>query len=376
MKSYTFGYLFVRLNIVLAILVVIGGVLLSAFLFFQAQSESAASTYSESEVLSGRLRDLQDTLLQTQFRIAQFRHATAYPPEYDAGNAKPEFQGQYVNGSDFIALHKTLRQVDASRQAIKSYLIAQFEISVQTIRNTLLAHASQIREETMGTANQQSTPPPSMSSGADAVPDDSRLFSTALKNEDLDARRTFLQNARQLLSVLESVSENSQNKSVLGASIIEIDNLSGLLPQPVEVQAESGPPIQGSSTPPPPRLNAEKVADQLLQIQSGVDEAMTSAWTLDEKYEEALDAYSTESDKCKSAERQVRGIWRESAFAITKTIIASVCVAFGLMVLADLTKAILDTAASTGVVGAAYSAANFPEDSETGPSGDVPNDPE
>jgi hypothetical protein len=101
-------------------------------------------------------------------------------------------------------------------------------------------------------------------------------------------------------------------------------------------------------------LNAERVAAQLSALRLGVKDVVLSSWALDEAYEKALEAFSGERDRCVQAELQAKRVWRAGIADIVRALIASLAIAFVLMVTADITKAVLDNAENTAVIAAAH----------------------
>jgi len=353
MKPYTFGYLFVRLNKTLAILTVICGLGLLVLLYFQHSFEAEAAAYSSSDVLELRLQNLKSASDQAEFRIKKFLNVQAFPAGYEAANSTPEFQSHYTNTSSFEQLHQNLFLVNAARKAAKTFLTKEFDNSLNDIRSKLLAHAHQLDaslpQQPVNTAS------PSRTISATQTQAQDELFSSLSKDE-IEGRKTVLSEAIEILHVLESAAESNENKAVLGRSIDEVSRFTDLLPAILEVEAKQDSPADVPDQPVKKVFNAQKVALQLAQIQTEVDDAVTSAWAVDEAYDKATESYAEEFTKCRDAEHQVKRVWRDCAMRIVEALICSIGLAFALMVLADLTKAILDTAASGATVAAAYTA--------------------
>ncbi|HEX4084804.1 MAG TPA: hypothetical protein VHY22_07835 [Chthoniobacteraceae bacterium] len=338
MKSYTFGYLFVRLNKALAIFTVLCGLGASGLLYLRDSFEVQSLAYVPNDTVPLRLQDLSNALDQTQSKINIGFKGT------------PTFQSQYSNSLDFQQLHGSLSIIGGEIHTAKTMLTKEFDDSVDTIRSKLLAHVNQLNASVA-----QPTPQaPSVSRPALSVNHPDQLFSQSLSKDDIDGRKAVFSTAVEFFRVLESAAEDPENKAVLSKTGSEVEGFANLLPVYVETDLDQNNSSETPETAPKKIFNAEKVAIQLGQLQSQVDEAITSSWSADDALEKATEIYTEESAKCRESEHQIRRVWRDFAVSVGESIAFAVVLAFALMVLADLTKAILDTAANGSIVASAY----------------------
>ena len=98
------------------------------------------------------------------------------------------------------------------------------------------------------------------------------------------------------------------------------------------------------------QLNAEKVADQLEQLRSAVRQAVLSSWALDGAFDRVSELSLSEQNKCRSATLTTKGIWLSAFGQIGTGAVATAFVAFLILVMADLTQTLLDTATNTGTM--------------------------
>ena len=146
-----------------------------------------------------------------------------------------------------------------------------------------------------------------------------------------------------------------KNRAKLSDSVKRLDELKTLLPSrraaPTEVPQQYSP--QNPQVPlPEPRkvLNAEKVAEQLGQLRNSVRQAVLSSWALDDAFDQTQTLLTPQQDKCRSATLAVTRIWLSTFGLIAAGGIASAFIAFLILVMADLTQTLLDTATNTGVM--------------------------
>ncbi|HEY2801967.1 MAG TPA: hypothetical protein VGI85_15360, partial [Chthoniobacterales bacterium] len=92
-----------------------------------------------------------------------------------------------------------------------------------------------------------------------------------------------------------------------------------------------------------------KVANQLRAKRFQVRAAISSSWEFDEAFTQVSETASLESGKCRIASLAVKGIWLSFFGQIGLAVLATVLVAFLVLVFADLTQTLLDTATNTGL---------------------------
>ncbi|HVF22161.1 MAG TPA: hypothetical protein VM941_03765, partial [Pyrinomonadaceae bacterium] len=78
--------------------------------------------------------------------------------------------------------------------------------------------------------------------------------------------------------------------------------------------------------------------------------AVLSSWALDDAYEDAAEVAGSESNKCQASSLVENGIWLSAFGQMAMAIIAALFLAFLILVMADLTQTLLDTATNTGVM--------------------------
>ena len=360
MKKYFFGYLFVRIAKLLAVLTVLAGVGYALFKLEQASLSAQAASYQTSLPLRQSLSRLTETLRDARQLVAAFA-------EGNGGTAPAiqpvDFSGQSLRDNDDLArLAGGLDQADRQRQQLKETLVKRFEALLESIQAKLRAHAAEIAPAAPPTAGASTgvSAPAAATPRPTPVPTEEAetLYTGQMSNYDIQQRTTTLDRGKELLKVLESSAENPENRKTLTDSVAQLDALTHLLPAKAEAPAPSEPALpsnlsgRNSTAPAPPRreLNAEKVADQLARLRATVRQTMLTSWTVDGAYSQSAALAAEERGRCRLATLTVKGIWLAAFGQLGAALLVAVFAAFLVLVLADFMQTLLDTATNTGVV--------------------------
>lgn len=354
MKKYFFGYLFVRIAKILATIVVVAGVSFVILRYSQASVASASRAYQPSELLRRKVNDLKNVLSKTQELVSSFNGSNkSSTPRL----SRVYFPAVFNSNSDFDRLGRALSTVDQESQQLKQSVVTRFETLTNEIEQKLRSHAAAL-QPTPPPVRVASPPPSSPSPPSPAVvSQQDSLFSRNISPEELAARKSQLVDSREFLKVLETNAENADNKSKLAESAAQLDVLGKLLLLPHQEEATAAPQPQSVPLQAEPQVGqahrvvtAEKVADQMQQLRATVNRAITSSWALDDALTEVISVEDTEKQRCRVASLEQEGIWLTAAGQIGSGLIAAVLVGFLILVFADLTKTLLDTATHTGVI--------------------------
>jgi hypothetical protein len=352
-SKYFFGYLFVRIAKTIAVVSFLTGIAFGVLRYAQADSAAGSLRYRGNVGLTQQLDRLRDVFART------FRQVSASNPvPQSARISPPEFPRSIDNVDDFHQLLGQLQRVDANRNEMKEIIVGRFESLVLQIQQKLRAYAASLRPVA------RPSPSPFASSAAQATstpaimrreePED--LFSKRVDRSEVESRSSRLETIRTFLQEQQSQAQTSEGKKLFSDSITEIEALRKLLPIRTEapLEAEPTPPVRPpsvvSSEPEIPKpMHAEDVANQLEQYRTDVRESLLSLWALDEALDEATALASDEANKCQAATLAVRGIWLAAWGQIAMVFATAAFLAFLILVLADFTQALLDTATNTGI---------------------------
>jgi hypothetical protein len=84
-----------------------------------------------------------------------------------------------------------------------------------------------------------------------------------------------------------------------------------------------------------------------------VRESVLNSWAIDDAFDECSELVGSESNSCQAASLILNGIWLAAFAQMAVCLVASVFLAFLILVMADLTQTLLDTATNTGVMAGA-----------------------
>lgn len=355
MKRYFFGYLFVRIAKILAIIVVIAGISFAILRYSQASVASASRAYEPSEPLRRKVNDLESVFSRTQALVSSFNQSNkSSTPDL----SRVHFPAIPSSNSDFDRLGRALSSVDQESKQLKESVVNRFEMLTNEVEQKLRSHAAAL-QPTPPPVRVASPPPPSSTPLASpaVVPQDDSLFSRNISSEVIAARKSALIDSQEFLKVLETKAENADNKSKLAESAAQLEVLARLLLLPHREEATAAPQPQSIPLQAEPQVGqvhrvviAEKVADQVQQLRQTVSQAITSSWALDDALTEVISVEDEEKQRCRVASLEQEGIWLTAAGQIGSGLIAALLVGFLILVFADLTKTLLDTATYTGVI--------------------------
>ena len=348
MRSYFFGYLFVRLAKIIAVLILVCGVGGAAMRYFQGSLEAASVRYEAGRLLGSKLFALSQEWDHTNKLVAEFM-----------GRAPLKTTPLWISKvpdtvTEFETLARQLAVIQGERAAVKSALVLQFENLVIEIEKKLRAHASSLVEQQPPKPSQAAAEKPDAANSDE--PTTPKTLFAPLDRSELALRRDVFKESTDFLSVLRSSSENPDNEKILARAVNELENLERLLPATFEITPPRKTPKQeNDSTPPPaPKVNAERVADKLQQARSLVRAALLTEWAVDHALDEATTEADREQRRCLEADRALKRLWLSVGYSIVLVLLASIVTAFFILVLADLTQALLDAATNSAAVASAY----------------------
>lgn len=353
MRKYFFGYLFVKIAKLLAVLALVVGLGYLLWKYGQAHLAAESASYRSSDFLQSQLAMLASVASSTQAIVKGFAGEPAL------GQMKePSFASNVSSSTDFEMIKKEIAQLDQDRQQMKQAVISRFEAMVVEIEQKLRARVAALAAISASPATQASAPSGTPESTATPPPvstEKEMLFVENMGGFEIQRRAALMEKAKQLLILLQTGAENPENRQTLADAATQVDQLGTLLPPvpepvqpPAPALAEEGPRTIAPSSP-PKVFNAEKVANELRAARFGVREAILSSWHLDEVFARTSEAVSIESAKCRLASLSVKGIWLSFFGQAGLAFLAAALVAFLILVFADLTQTLLDTATNTGI---------------------------
>ncbi|HEV7404083.1 MAG TPA: hypothetical protein VGO11_14180 [Chthoniobacteraceae bacterium] len=351
MKSYPFGYLFVRLAKILAVVLFAAGLLAATLRYVQGALDARARQYAQSKALEAELSHLDREYERLQTIMARSLHRTVAPLEVRTVATAPR------KTAEFAALGKRLTEISKTRDEIKDSLIATFESAIESIEQKLQAHAAELRGE-----EAKKDAPPAGS------PDEKKSLNTPetvfldLGGSELGKRIDALGRSREFISKLKNSVEKPENAALLITALQELDELGRLLPSSLEIApAAAAEPKPDEEKPPgpPTQLAAERVANQLRQVRALVRASVLTDWSIDQTLARVAESSEAERQRCAESEQALQRLWLETWIWVSAILLGATLTAFLVLVTADLVRSFLDSAAHSAKIAAAFEGAKI-----------------
>jgi hypothetical protein len=356
MKKYLFGYLFVRLAKVLAIVLLLAAISWAVKYYLEASLQAQQVRYRPSVELKQRVRDLQSEWSHCQAQVNELNGI----PENSTAAIAPSFPERLETQDDLNELMSKINALGVGRDALKGIVVGKLEGFLSQIEGKLRSYAAQIAGENKALAplpksGVQSAPSPAPATLVQTV-EPASLYER-MPEREVESRLKELGQVREFLEALLVDAENPESRTAIGGSVAELAELEKLLPvQLVEIAPApvSTLPAQRAALiekpPLAPPLRAQKAADRIYKCRMVVRESLLTSWKLDKILDEAEGLAVQENTRCQSAALALRGIWMSAGFRMGTAMAAGILAAFLVMVFADLLQTFFDTATNTGIL--------------------------
>jgi hypothetical protein len=361
MRRYFFGYLFVKCAKILALLLILAGACGSLLRYAQASLEAASLRYEPNSALLLHLVGINNQLSQMN------RIVSHLPGHRQVVSPQITFDHLAASPADFDVMKTQLEVIEGEKDEAKIAIVKEFETDLEQIEDKLRAHAAELAGGTPPVPAIANKPQSRREPTETTAPSTPPTLFQSMSREDIVSRQNTLDEGEEFLTNLQTVVENPDNGRILGLAITEMKQMAKLLPSHLEPvptlrrqPEDAAPPSQPSV-----RFDAIRIADQLQQLRAIVRAAILSDWSIDASLAEATNLWSIERKKCLDAERSVKGLWLSFAGQLSVMVLGVIIAAFLVLVLADLTQTLLDTAIHTGIVASAYQNQGGTEGDET-----------
>lgn len=352
MTPYRFGYLFVRLAKILAVVLFVAGLLAASLRYVQGSLDARARKYAQSKTLEADLSHLDREYERLQTIMARSLHRTVAPLEVRTVARAPG------KTAEFAVLSKRFAEISRTRDDIKDSLIATFESAIEAIEQKLQAHAAELRGEETKKADAPA-----------GSPDDKKSLNTPetvfvdLGGSELGKRIDALGRSREFITKLKGSVEKPENAALLITALQELDELGRLLPSSLEIAppapTEEKPADAEKPKGPPPQLTAERVANQLRQVRALVRASVLTDWSIDQTLVRVAEESEVERQRCAESEQALQRLWLETWIWVCAILLGATLTAFLVLVMADLVRSFLDSAAHNAKIAAAFEGAKI-----------------
>jgi hypothetical protein len=352
MTTYPFGYLFVRLAKILAVVLFVAGLLAAALRYVQGSLDARARRYAQNKTLEADLSHLDREYERLQTIMARSLHRIVAPLEARAVATAPR------TTAEFAALGKRLTEISHTRDEVKDSLIATFESAIESIEQKLQAHAAELRGEE---AKKEAS--------AGGSPDEKKALNTPetvfadLGGNELIKRSDALGRSRDFIVKLRGSVEKPENAALLITALQELEDLGRLLPSSLEIAPTPATPDEPKDEAkpkgPPPQLAAERVANQLRQVRALVRASVLNDWSIDQTLARVTAESEAERQRCADSEQALQRLWLETWIWVCAILLGATLAAFLVLVMADLVRSFLDSAAHNAKIAAAFEGAKI-----------------
>ena len=322
MNPYRFGYSFVRFNKAAAAIVTLLSLGVAALTYSQTSSRIEREKYVESWTLRAKV----DKLIQSYEGTCNRR--ISFPTE--GATATAALRLPIGKLADFPRARSALTALDNSTIRIKREMVRKFESHIAEIIAKLQSHAKSLgtKEEKQGE-----------STSVTKFVSPESFYSASVDKAEVSERVSTLNDASAFLLSLSEASENPENKQKLRDSISDIKTFASQLS--ASIIAVEVPAI------PKAPMRAEAIAAQLSRIRENVVAAVLASWSVDDALQVAMQSLMEEQENARRADAVSASLWQHCLFNITGAILGGLILAFALLIVSDLIKAVLDIAVST-----------------------------
>lgn len=355
-KQYFYGYLYIKLVRLFAILVGLCGIGVIAFTIFQYFIAVDRASYKPNPSIETQITKLNSKYKSTKAIILQSRKQTALPQKYESLITYLECNKNYKSSKQLKILEGKVIPFNDSIDVLKKYLVESFDESANRIKDKLKEHAASLRAQNKPKeSTRRSTTPPIVNK---AEPDNYSISYTPnpsifnINKNEINDRRNGLGKSLEYFEKLLSQSASESSKNDLNNIIDQINSFTKLFPEdrelkPNTVYKEQKTTYSQEITIEDKTYEAEILARMLSSLQDAIKQSVLNDWDVEKLYESLLATINTEFNRAADCESEINGLTLKLAFNIIQYLIASLVLAFVLMVIADLIQAHFDTASNT-----------------------------
>jgi hypothetical protein len=345
--AYPFARLFIKLAILLAILVVLGGIGYAFNRFQTMQTELASVKYTPNPALESMASNLEKSYLGTNKRILRSLDIDQFPPTIQLVDfqknlaaisaAKEHAQAQlYLNLST-----ETLSSVEQ----IKLYHISEFVKALEGLQKTLLEHAARLRAE-YSTANPTAPKPRPQSSTEPATPGSFRIYADSPESDR--QRLNEIKRVKEFLEGLRAQSRKEESLDQIRRASIYLaraESLLDLLDKSNEDMPQSSNDMENDASRQAQEqlvAKSERMAQNVGKVIEIIQEQIYENWTVEIQAQSLREQAKEELRDAAIAENKAKQIRNDGYSSVFFSLILSLAIAFIIMVVADFLRAFLN----------------------------------
>lgn len=355
LKSYFFGYLFVRLAKLFACLALLAtaGALIYVVISYGLQRSRVA--YQQSGDLDRQFRLLEEEVTFATREVGRIADtATIAPLKIGAAADSTSEFAENANG---------VIQARKCRDLLKQQLIQTLEDKARILRERIAQVVQDIERMRAATITTPPTKPISKPAPRRLTPlvggnlTMQRSVYGDIKVPELNGMLITIREATGFFRALSKRAEKQESKVIIDDVIKELQSLSSWLPTvPTTVEigrntvpnpAPENEPSDSSEPSPDPLVAAMQNFDDITQAMENIKGRLLSGWILDSVLAHTQSLFEAERDRCRLAEVILKTIRLDHVVQFGKYLGIGLAIAFLILVFADFIQSFFDTATNT-----------------------------
>lgn len=362
-NSYPFARFFIRIAIFITILILLAGVALSLDCFVQMRAQLKSISYQGDQELESFAQTLQRSYIGTSKRLLNSLDIQSFPDsvaqiDFNKALSEAEKAPNEQQAQKYLDIAKNTQ---TSINAIKAYHFDQFSSAIDSLTQTLLDKAAELRQRyaqppstNQTSQTPQATAPVSAPVGV-SPPSGFRIFSDSQDNDDL--RLDSLKTVRSLLQALGARSEKQESRDEIrqaGIYLTRAESLLDLLKHSESAPQDQAPTAEQQQATQEEELvsEAEKVAQQLKESKQQLEDKFYSQWQVEIEDQSLMQRAEQDLGAARQAEIDSGLAEHDAFFSVGRYMGGAIALAFFILVIADFLSAFLNMSNNTDMLAA------------------------
>jgi hypothetical protein len=351
-NTYLFARLFIKLAIILAVLVVLGGIGLAINQFQSMQTALAGVRFFPSPGLQNAAVNLEKSYLGTNKRILRSLDIEEFPPSISLVDFPQSLTAiSSANEHEKAVLYSKLASETLnSVEQIKNFHISEFVKSLAALQQTLMENAARLRAQytpsTAAGTQVQNQQPASTQQTMQPARSSFRIYADHPESDE--QRLAQIKMVKEFLEYLRSQSKREESIDQIRRASIYLARAESLLdlldkssdtPQLQTETTQEGSDRQENET---LVAKSEKMAADVGKVIEIIQAQVYENWTVELQAQELSELAQSEINKAATAANSAKQIRNAGLREISVSLISALAAAFFIMVIADFLRAFLN----------------------------------
>lgn len=348
MNKYIYARLFVRATKLIALIAFVGGFFIIFKNAYLTKSELDTKVFNISPECNSLASSIEKCYSNTQKVVLASLDQSQFEPSSNVRILDTAERINQINGlseSERPNAYCTLaRDLSDSSKQIKEYHKRELYECIEKLRKSLLQHAATLK----GQLNLPTSSSTSNVQAANNILEGVTTFRFFGDTSD-DSRSELLNRVNDRLVAIQQESTRTENIEAATRAIKDISNLSKLLLFDKVVSSQNQNLTTVSNEPTAPLINAEKLAQKLLDDENEINNLFYDNWVLDNKTQKLNSESNSELKRRDDLNRERISILISFFTNSIMIIIMALSLSFFLLVLSDLITAFLNMSNNTDI---------------------------